>query len=118
MIRILFALAAVFFAFPASAQSLPFEGRWAIDAAWCKRGTLPKDAVPPVVLTKQKLTSPVLTCNFGPARPDGALYRVEADCVDPKTKEKGRELFGFARKEDTLLWLWGNKTITLSRCPS
>ncbi len=102
---------------PVSAQPLPFEGRWAQQAAWCDPAARPADGLPPIVLTRRKLDAGMMTCDLTSVKPDGATYRAEANCVVTQTKERGRELFGFRRVEDILHWSWGDRTVTFHRCP-
>ncbi len=113
----LLALVIALLSSPASAQPLPFEGRWAQQAAWCDPAARPADGLPPIVLTRRKLDAGMMTCDFTSVKPGDTSYRVEANCVVAATKERGRELFGFSRVEDVLHWTWGDRTLTFQRCP-
>jgi len=115
MIRFLSVLAALSLAAPAAAQPLSFEGRWAQQTAWCT--SLPPGRPAPVVLTRQRLTSPAMTCDFTSVKPGGVMWRVEADCVVTETKERGSDFFGFTVLDGLLHWSWGDRTVTFHRCP-
>lgn len=115
MIRLLSVLAFLSHASATSAQPLPFEGRWAQQAAWCT--ALPPGQPAPVSLTRQKLTSPAMTCDFTSVKPGGVMWRVEADCTITETMERGSDFFGFTVLDDLLHWSWGDRTVTFRRCP-
>ena len=115
MIRFISGLTALSLAVPAAAQPLSFEGRWAQQSAWCT--SLPSGRPAPVVLTRQRLASPAMTCDFTSVKPGGVMWRVEADCVVTETKERGSDFFGFAVLDGLLHWSWGDRTVTFHRCP-
>ncbi len=117
MIRVSLALTAGLLASPVMAQTLSFEGRWAQQVAWCNPASRPADQPAPVVLTRQKLTSPTMTCDFTSVKPGGVMWRVEADCVIAETKERGSDFFGFTVLDGLLHWSWGDRTVTFRRCP-
>lgn len=117
MIRLLAALAVALLSPPVTAQTLPFEGRWAMQAAWCT--STPPGQPAPVRLTRQKLDAGQFTCDFPSVLPGGVMWRVEADCTfkTEKGTERGREFFGFSVIDGLLHWSWGDRTETFRRCP-
>jgi hypothetical protein len=118
MIRLGAVLAVLALSAPAAAQPLPFEGKWAVELDGCKAGASVPDRMRPITLTRRKVTTPFMTCDFTSVKPGGASWRVEAACTATATKEKGRESFGFALIGDLLHWSWGADTATFRRCPT
>jgi hypothetical protein len=109
-------LAAFVFVGSAAAQTLPFEGKWALHLDRCAIAASPTEPGQPITLTAKRLVAPpVMTCDFTSVQPGGVSFRVQAAC--DARGQKGDEFFTFAVLNGRLFWSWGEKTQTFDRCP-
>jgi hypothetical protein len=107
---------AALFADGATAQTLPFEGKWALRTDRCAVAAGSTEPGQPIVLTAQRLVAaPFMTCDFTSVLPGGMSFRVEAAC--DAGGQKGHEFFTFAVLSGHLYWSWGDKTQSFERCP-
>jgi hypothetical protein len=101
-----------------AAQTLPFEGKWALRLETCGNaaGTSPAGPDAPITLTAKCLVAPpFMTCDFKSVLPGGISFRVEAACE--AAGQKGDEFFTFAVLGARLYWSWAGKTQAFERCP-
>ncbi len=117
MRRCLAALAfAALFGGSAVAQTLPFEGKWALRADRCAVAAGSTEPGQAIVLTAKRLVAaPFMTCDFTSVLPGGVAFRVDAAC--DAADQKGHEFFTFAVLGGRLYWSWGDKTQGFERCP-
>ena len=100
----------------AFAQTLPFEGKWALRLDKCAASASPTGPGQPIVLTAKRLVAaPFMTCDFTSVLPGGISFRVEAAC--DTNGEKGNEFFTFAVMDGRLYWSGAGKTQGFERCP-
>ncbi len=101
----------------ASAQTLPFEGKWARRAELCAPTSVPpsEERPAPFTLSALGLTSTIMTCEFTSVLPGGLSFRVEANCI--AGTERLREFFIFAVIGEWLHWGWDKGTASFVRCP-
>jgi len=100
----------------AAAQTLPFEGRWALRLDRCATAASPTEPGQPITLSAKRLVAaPFMTCEFTSVLPGGASFRVEATCDG--AGEKGDEFCTFAVLDGRLYWSWAGKTQAFERCP-
>jgi hypothetical protein len=100
----------------AAAQTLPFEGKWALQADRCNIAPGSTQPSQPITLTAKRLVAaPFMSCDFTSVLPGGISFRVEAAC--DANGEKGHEFFTFAVLNGRLYWSWGDKTQEFERCP-
>ncbi|MBV9862316.1 MAG: hypothetical protein JO267_09235 [Alphaproteobacteria bacterium] len=108
-------LAVTFSGEAASAQTLPFEGRWATDADRCSPARQAAAKAPITITATSLAAPPAMTCNFTSVLPGGASFRVEATCQ--AMGRTGHEFFTFAVLGERLYWTWGERTGVFDRCP-
>jgi hypothetical protein len=104
------------FAGGAVAQTLPFEGKWAVQQDRCALASGSSEPGQPITLTAKRLVAaPFMTCDFTSVLPGGVSFRVEAAC--DAAGQKGAEFFTFAVLSGRLYWSWGGKEQGFERCP-
>jgi hypothetical protein len=100
----------------AVAQTLPFEGKWALRLDRCTAAASPTEPGQPITLSAAHLiAAPFMTCDFTSVLPGGSAFRVAATCDG--AGRKGDEFFTFAVLDGRLYWSWAEKTQVFERCP-
>jgi hypothetical protein len=99
----------------ATADTLPFEGKWARQGEPCTAAGAGGDSAPLVITATRLEATGFMTCDLTSVLPGGMSFRVEARCES--NGEKGSEFFTFAVLSERLYWSWAGKTGTFERCP-